>query len=417
MDRGAAVFLCGLHSLFQAGAHTRSRLQSSEALLYAVAGQIREDIMLLDLRGRVEDMNIHVQTRTGAARHELIGKPCWNVQTLTQGTPFCRGPNRKCPFHTTLTTRAKAEALLTRVDPEGNLMYFRVYSYPIFGESGDMEHVMIMRRDITSRTRRERQLSQSEKLAVIGEMSMYLAHEIKNPLFAIGGFVHALMRSEAIVGKDREKLEIIQEECLRLDRILGSILSFARPSKDPSESVDLAAVVSQVAELMRIGYGKQNYEFDTRSDYPLPKVQGGADRIKQCLINILKNSMEAMPGGGKIVISTGTSGDMVALIVEDTGRGMSQSEMERAFSPFYTTKDQGSGLGLAMIKKIIEEFGGRVELHSREGHGTTVTLLFMPYLAERWAPGEALPANADAETMTPGPDIAPHRDHGADAKQ
>jgi Signal transduction histidine kinase regulating phosphoglycerate transport system len=129
--------------------------------------------------------------------------------TLRDGLPFCRVMDRDCPFHKTLANREAAETLMTRVNAEGRLLYFRIYSYPILDALGAMTHIMVMQRDITSRTYREKHQQQADKLAVIGEMSTYLAHEIRNPLFAIGGFTNALLRSTEFSGASREKLTII----------------------------------------------------------------------------------------------------------------------------------------------------------------------------------------------------------------
>jgi PAS domain-containing protein len=120
IDRQAAVFLCALHNMHRAGAHTRTRLGHSRALLDAVVTQIREDILLLDLQGRVLDMNPHVYQRTGRPKEELLGQPCRQVQTLARGVPFCPEPCADCPVQATLRTERKAEARMTGSAPAGS---------------------------------------------------------------------------------------------------------------------------------------------------------------------------------------------------------------------------------------------------------------------------------------------------------
>jgi PAS domain S-box-containing protein len=381
IDHNSAVFLCGLHSMLVSSEHFKTNMERHRALFRAVIDEVKEDILLLDRNRRVVDMNKNVLERAGMSKEELTGKHCWDVQCLDLDKHFCGGPDRQCPFDTTLKTREAAESLVTRVDQEGRLRYFRVYTYPVFNRYGGLDYVMVLRRDITRRTWRERHQQQREKLSVIGEMSTYLAHEMRNPLFAIGGFTKSLLKSEEMSEKDREKLDIINQEVDRLDKLLTSVLNFARPEELESAAADLSEVARDTADLMKIGYAGRGYDFELELQEELPRVRGEAEMLKQCLINLLKNAVEAMPGGGSVTLRAELRDDWVVLEVEDRGKGMSEAEMEKAFSPFYSTKEQGYGLGLAMIKKIVEDFGGRVEIQSQEGRGTTVTLFLAPVLA------------------------------------
>ena len=381
LDHTAAIFLCGLHNMLQSKMYCQRDLARHKALLEAIIDEVRDDIILLDKEGRIVDMNRNVRQRIGQEREDLIGLPCCEVQALADGTPFCHGQDEECPFFTAKATGETAEAMFTRVDREGRLLYFRVYAYPIFNEYGGLTHIVIMRRDITRRTYKEKHQQHAEKLSIIGEISTYLAHEIRNPLCAIGGFSNSLLRSGNLDEKQREKIKIIAEETKRLDSMLTSILNFARPAGAVTGSTDINQVARETVELMEIGYSKQGYKFNVSAGRKLPKVVGEPEMIKQCLVNLIKNSLEAMPSGGNIDIRTGLDNDFVFLEVEDTGKGMSEDELQNALSPFYTTKKDGYGLGLAMIKKIIEEFGGRVEITSKEGVGTKATIFFAPVLA------------------------------------
>jgi signal transduction histidine kinase len=194
----------------------------------------------------------------------------------------------------------------------------------------------------------------------------------------VGGFANALLRSPKLDEQEREKVQIIVEETRRLDKLLTNMLNFVRPSPGPGAAVDLAEVCRDVAELMDVGYGRQGYAIVIKADDNLPSVQGDADSLKQCLVNIIKNSIEAMPGGGEITIGLSMGDSDVVVRITDTGTGMSETELDRAFNPFYSTKADGNGLGLPLIKKIIEESGGSVTLASRPGQGTTVTLHLPP---------------------------------------
>lgn len=377
LDHREVVFFCGLHDMALVKKHYKDSLAQQRSLLQSILDGIREDIFLLDKRGMVVDLNRIVWERAGVPRKELLGKPCWHAARLSDGSQFCSQLDQVCPFHKTLASGQKEEALVTRVNREGLLQYYRIYAYPILGVRGEMTHVMVMHRDITKRTLQEKHQSQRDKLAIIGEMSTYLAHEIRNPLFAIGGFANALVRSPSLTESDREKAKILVEETRRLDVMLTSMLNFVRASELKIHEMDILAVSRSAADLMTIGYGSQGYSIEVRAEAHLPAVLGDEDTIKQCIANIIKNSIEAMPGGGVVELDIELAGDSVALHVRDSGTGMDTDGLERAFNPFHSTKEGGYGLGLAVIKKKIEELGGRVEIASRLGEGTTVSL-FLP---------------------------------------
>ncbi|MEF2232242.1 MAG: ATP-binding protein [Pseudodesulfovibrio sp.] len=381
MDHREVVFICGMHDMALVKGNCMNQMDHQRTLIQSIIDEIREDIFLLDKSGNVVDVNRIVWQRAGVSRKSLLGMPCWHGARLRDGSVFCNCLDPVCPFHKTLQSGEKEEALVTRVNGGGLLQYYRLYAYPIFNMRGDMTHIMVMHRDITERTHREKYQQQRDKFAIIGEMSTYLAHEIRNPLFAVGGFANSLLKSPNLGEKEREKVQIIASETLRLDRMLTNMLNFARPSRTPDDRVDIQAVCRDAAELMDIGYGKQGYHVEVGiPDEPLPSVQGDQDALKQCLVNLIKNAIEAMPDGGTIDLALKMEQGMIAVRVSDRGIGMSEHEQEQVFNPFYSTKEEGSGLGLAMIKKIVEECGGRVELASVPHKGTTVTLFLCPAL-------------------------------------
>lgn len=380
MDHRQVVFFCGLHDMALVKSNYMNQMDHQRTLIQSIIDEIREDIFLLDKSGNVVDLNRIVWQRAGIPRKNLLGKPCWNAARLRDGSCFCSHFDPVCPFHKTLQSGKKEESLVSRVNGSGLLQYYRLYGYPIYDIRGNMTHVMVMHRDITERTHREKFKQQRDQFAVIGEMSTYLAHEIRNPLFAVGGFANSLLRSPGLGEKEREKVQIIVNETKRLDRMLTNMLNFARSSHAPGGSVDILAVCNDVAELMSIGYGQQGYDVTVVARKKLPSVQGDLDAIKQCLVNLIKNGIEAMHDGGVVTLEIGLEKGEVLLKVIDQGIGMSEHEQDQAFNPFYSTKEGGSGLGLPMIKKIIEECGGHVELASVPGEGTTVSLYLCPVL-------------------------------------
>lgn len=380
VERAAASFFLHLLSTEEMWKACQVDLTATQSMLKTVIDQLQEDILFLDTDGLVLGANSSVCRRTGLERRELVGRRLDEIFEHMELRPPRGCAACESPFDYTVRTGEASEALGTHVDPFGRMHYYRLYTYPIH-ENGLFTRVVAIRRDITNRTEIENRLQQSEKLASIGELSTYIAHEIRNPLFAISGFANSLLRTENLDEGAREKLDIILAESRRLDEILKSILNFTRPMEQREGQCDFNDVARETLEFMGIAARSQHVATSLTSDVALPRVQADPELIKQCLINLIKNALEAMPDGGSLSIATRMSGELVALEVSDTGVGIPLDIRDRIFSPFFSTKGKGAGLGLAMIRKIMDDLGGDVELASREGEGTRVSLLLPPLLA------------------------------------
>ncbi|MDP2848309.1 MAG: ATP-binding protein [Humidesulfovibrio sp.] len=377
VERGAASFFLRLLSSDQMWVACKIDLLHTQTLLKGIIDQLKEEIVLADGDGLVLDCNKAALESQGLPKSDIVGKPLRNFFRVPEGLNgnFVGLP----PLEHALATGEAMEATLAHVDAEGLLHYTREYVNPIQGEAGQRTSYLCIRRDITSRTQMEQRLQQSERLASIGEMSTYIAHEIRNPLFAIGGFANQLLRT---VGEPaaREKIEIIIEESKRLDSILKSILTFAKPVESNGLS-DLNQIVRDTMELMGMACENLSITPVLVLTDELPLVKADAELIKQCLINLVKNSLEAMPTGGTLSVRTSLHAARVILEVDDTGQGIAPDIRDKVFSPFFSTKGRGTGLGLAMIKKILDDLGGTVELSSVPGEGTRVALHLPPQLA------------------------------------
>ena len=378
VERSAASFFVRLLSTDQMWVACKMDLLHTQTLLKGIIDQLREQIVLVDAAGKVLDCNKAVLEAQNLSKTDLLGRPLrkfFKVETAQNERPAAPPP-----LELALSTRQAAEATLPHVDAQGLVHYTREYVYPIQDEAGHPLNFLCIRRDITSRTQMEQRLQQSERLASIGEMSTYLAHEIRNPLFAIGGFANQLLRNVSEPAA-REKIEIIIEESKRLDSILKSILTFARPVEPGHGLADLNRIVRDTMELMGMACESRNIELVLGLGEDLPLVEADPELLKQCLINLVKNSVEAMETGGLLAVRTGFAAARVLLEVEDTGPGIAPELRDKIFSPFFSTKGRGTGLGLAMTKKILDELGGTVELSSVPGAGTRVTLGLPPQLA------------------------------------
>lgn len=381
IEHTASFFLCALNKFAALSARCQLHLDNQRLLLQAIIDEIPEDILLLDTSGRVVDANRNVALGHGVPKEELIGRTCWDLRAPRGANPHCGPESEQCPFTKALRTGRKAEALETRVSREGRLLYLREYAYPILDGQSNLTHVMIMRRDITSRTEHEKRAQQSEKVTVVERLSAYMAHEIRNPLFAIAGFANSLLKSPTMGDTEREKVRIILEETARLDGVLKEMIGFSRTGAEMPGEVDALAIVSQAVETMRSDFLPRTVQVAFRGRENLPKVTAHADTLRRAVMHLMSNASEAMGGAGHMEVSVGLSGPMVVIEVRDAGAGMSKEMLERVFSPFFTTKDKGYGLDLALIRKSVEDWGGLVEIHSREGSGTEVMVRLAPVLA------------------------------------
>lgn len=213
----------------------------------------------------------------------------------------------------------------------------------------------------------------SERLAVIGEMSARMAHEIRNPLSTIGGFARAIARGTR---PDRVEVNarVIVEEVERLERLLADTLNFSRPTPLDLKPTDLNDLAETVFGLLKGALAESRVTFEKRPEPDLPSVVIDAGQIKQVLLNLIQNALQAMPGGGALKVSTRRRNGAVEVVVQDTGVGISPEDIHHIFSPFFTTKTSGTGLGLAISRKIISDHAGDIAVASQPGVGTTVTV-------------------------------------------
>jgi PAS domain S-box-containing protein len=238
----------------------------------------------------------------------------------------------------------------------------------IYEEGKEMGAVSIFR-DLTEKRELEEKILHSERLASIGRGVSYICHEIKNPLTIIGGFTLQVLRSIKDE-KNQQKLQIIVDEIQRLNQFLVDISDFTRMAKPQLGLYHINNIVKEVFSLIKPGLRKE-IKFIQSLDTCIPESLLDPRQIKQVLINLLKNSIEAMPDGGELSITTKLRGDNIGIEIKDTGKGVPPEDLERIFDPFYTTKPKGSGLGLSISKEIIENHGGNIKLDSELGKGTT----------------------------------------------
>jgi len=231
----------------------------------------------------------------------------------------------------------------------------------------------------------EEQLRHADRLAVIGEMTASLAHEVRNPLGAIRGAVEILRDQMSVENKTSEFFAILIDETKRLNRVVENYLQYARTQKAQKELFEVKDILQQASLLLARQFRKQQVELITRWPDTACLVNGDPNQLWQVLINLLINALQAINGPGKVIIElTSSQSDSVPttldrlpvlqLSVTDNGLGMAKTEIGKIFKPFYTTKQEGSGLGLAIVKRIADENGWKLEVQTELNKGTTFQL-------------------------------------------
>jgi signal transduction histidine kinase len=221
-------------------------------------------------------------------------------------------------------------------------------------------------------------LIQSEKLAAVGQLAAGIAHEIRNPLTSIKMIVQLLGRRLKEDEAGRESVQAVLDEINRLEIIINGLLDLTRPMELELKPTNVADVVNDVLKFMEPDIRHRKIELINQVDKELPEAMLDVDRVKQVFMNVILNSMQAMPEGGELIINCYRDSESGAVQVDisDTGIGMSQGVLENAFEPFFSARSDGTGLGLANVKKIMELHGGNIRIESEEGQGTKVTVKF-----------------------------------------
>lgn len=223
----------------------------------------------------------------------------------------------------------------------------------------------------------QRYLNESEKLASMGKMAAMIAHEIRNPLGAISNSLGVLRRYDSLDLEDRELIEIVENEMDRLSMLTEEFLSFSRPTNLQRNETDIHELIEETILLLRLDEkASRGIRIQRSLVDDIPPLLLDRNAFKQILLNLCLNAVQAMPGGGDLMISTNYNASQkeVELTIADTGIGMTQEVLSQVFQPFFTTKDKGLGLGLNIVYKTVKEHGGYVLIESEQGKGTRIQL-------------------------------------------
>ncbi len=221
----------------------------------------------------------------------------------------------------------------------------------------------------------------SEKLQAVEQMGAAISHEIRNPLTAAMGFVQLLMSNTLPRHKQKEYLLIIKEELASAERVIQDYLTFSKPALETVETLQIKRELQQVISILRPTANQHSVEVITYFSL-IGSIEGDRQKFHQCFINVMKNAIEAMPGGGRLFVETTYDRSDVTIVIRDTGVGMTKEQIERLGEPYYSTKGaKGTGLGMMVVYSIVKAMNGTIRVKSTVGEGTEFTFQFPSVLS------------------------------------
>lgn len=245
------------------------------------------------------------------------------------------------------------------------------------GQLGRRFNEMVQQLDLSRRELDElhqREMTRAGHLATLGELAAGLAHEIRNPLAGIAGVVDVMGKELPPQSPSRAVLGDVQREVAHIQAILNDLLSYARPRPPVFHPVDLNNTIEQAILLSRQQVSTKPIQIEFEANSSMPKVLHDPALIQQVVLNLLLNAIQAITGSGQIRVSLTREGQQAMIQVSDTGRGISAEALPKIFKPFFTTRSEGTGLGLSLAKGIVESHGGNIEVRSMLGKGSQFSI-------------------------------------------
>ncbi len=348
---------------------SQSRLRRVEAFRDILISSLPVGLIATNNAGRIILYNQFSQELTGVSEKNALGGDPGVVLTPELREPFeAAGEQPGIPF------QKEIQIVLGK----GISRTLQLNCLSIIDSDERFVGTLLMIQDLSQVKKLEEELRRSERLAALGKMAAGVAHELRNPLSSIKGL--ALLLQSRFTGKtsDTETADILVQEVERLNRSICELLDYARPQKLQKETVDLQQLLQKAVSLIRIDAEAAGVEVTAAFQEPLPKILADEDRLNQVFLNLFLNAIQAMEQGGELSVSADAREGTMVIIVSDTGCGIESESLNRVFDPYFTTKPEGTGLGLAMSAKIVEEHGGSIKIASEQGQGTSVTVK-IPY--------------------------------------
>ncbi|HOI15507.1 MAG TPA: ATP-binding protein [Geobacteraceae bacterium] len=342
-------------------------LEELERLNSSIVSNINSGLMTITVDGRLRVFNRYAEQLTGVSQADVYNRP------LPEVLPGF------APFMHRISAIVREE--LEHRSPNGQTLVFGFKSAPFTDKDGNPLGVIIDFQDLTQMKKMKAELERADRLAAIGELSARIAHEIRNPLASISGSVQLIAGGQNVDPQDKRLLDIVLRETERLNKLIGDFLAYARPVPPNKTKVPLRALISDLQSLMEADQRFSEVTIHNWCPDGLIVAMDG-DQFRQVFWNLFVNASDAMGGKGTVTVEAVAVGDTpganeplpVAITIKDTGAGMDDGELRLLFEPFRSTKPGGTGLGLAMVYRVVEAHGGTIRVSSEKGKGTVFTI-------------------------------------------
>jgi two-component system sensor histidine kinase HydH len=363
---GAILFLvgsAGLYVLFlyQGIRVAKSTLANMKIYTENVIESIPVGLVTLDREDKIASCNRKMEDIFGRSLESIQGR------TLNEAFPDCQvNPAEICA--SILDYSADCETV------EGRNIPVKIGGSSLVNNEGETIGTVLVVRDMSMIREMEQQLERSRRMAALGKMAAGIAHEIRNPLGTLRGFAHYFGNQPGVGDEGKKYAKLMESEVDRLNRNISGLLQFARPREPNIVGVNLDDLISKTVALMEGDFTEKtlNFHYQCNTDITL---DSDPDMLLQVLMNLLKNSIFALSAGGEVSLKTTEEQHQVRIAVSDNGIGMTEQEREKMFDPFFTTRNTGTGLGLAVSHQIIEQLNGSFDVQTAQGKGTSVTII------------------------------------------
>lgn len=320
---------------------------------------VTSGVIAFDRECRLTTINRSAEEMLGLPREQSVGKTC---QELFGDSDVAT------VIHDTIKRKIPSLRMEAALDRPGDKLWLGYNTAVLTDRQDAALGVILSFSDLTEVKRLQEQVELRERLTALGEMSAGIAHELRNPMAVISGYLNLLSKKSDPAGQ--QTIQSIAKEINGMNRIIGDLLTFARPASLNRVKLNSKELIENCLENVLQTTGGA---IGVKIELQLEDSEASLDEVlmRQALTNLVQNAVESMPGGGTLTLKAMRIGDELTISVGDTGYGVDPENVKKIFLPFFTTKDTGVGMGLALTHKVVTAHGGRVEVKSRSGKGTT----------------------------------------------
>ncbi|MCM3585642.1 PAS domain S-box protein [Mesobacillus maritimus] len=344
--------------------HVKKLLEESEQRYRSLFDYNPDIVYMIDLKGHFANLNPQFEETTGYKAEEIIGQNVGHFLAKQDQEEL------RNIFYRVVDEQKPEKFELQIHHKQGHLITLQCASVPMI-INGEVSGIIGYGRDITQIRETEKRLRRTEKLSVVGELSASVAHEIRNPLTSLKGFVQLLKMEDE---KHHLYYRIMLDELDRINHIVSELLLLAKPQKMKYKKASIENILNDVISLLKPEASLHNIQIEFEAPGHQVEIECEPNQLKQLFINIIKNAIEASNIGDTVSISLNHVDQDVSIVIQDKGCGISKERLKRIGEPFYSSKEKGTGLGLTVSFKIVQSHNGKIQFNSEAQQGTVVTI-------------------------------------------